>query len=116
MIFTGISRVFSTRNDQQYGTIGVFWNQLSEIYGLENLRGLGYNWTEDTIEYVIGLRQGVIDSANCAVALPDTGWMTVRGETDKLEQIYREIYESGCLAYEIEHFTNDGKCEILYYR
>ena len=54
MIFEGISRVFSTVNEQQYETIGAFWDELSAQYGLENLRGLGYNWTPDTIEYVIG--------------------------------------------------------------
>ncbi len=32
---------------------------------------LGYNWTTDTIEYVIGLKHGVIENANCSVALPD---------------------------------------------
>ena len=29
--------------------------ELSEKYGMENLRGLGYNWDNDSIEYVIGL-------------------------------------------------------------
>ena len=55
MLFKGISRVFSTENEAQYQTIGAFWDEMSGIYGLENLRGLGYNWTKDTIEYVIGL-------------------------------------------------------------
>ena len=56
MKFIGISRVFSTINNEQYKTIGTFWDELSEEYGMENLRGLGYNWTDDTIEYVIGLK------------------------------------------------------------
>ena len=30
---------------------------MSEKYGRENLRGLGYNWTDTTIEYVIGLKK-----------------------------------------------------------
>ena len=64
MVFNGISKTFSTENNRQYETIGAFWDELSAIYGRENLRGLGYNWTSDTIEYVIGLRQGEIAGSN----------------------------------------------------
>ena len=116
MLFTGISRVFSTENEMQYQTIGAFWDDLSEKYGLENLRGLGYNWTKDTMEYVIGLKEGTIDQANCEVKLPDTGWTTVRGRTDELSRIYNSIYLEGSLTYEIETFTDEGDCEISYYR
>ena len=56
MRFIGISRSFSTQNEDQYITIGEFWDELSKIYGKENLRGLGYHLTSDTIEYVIGLK------------------------------------------------------------
>lgn len=116
MIFTGISRVFSTVNEEQYDTIGGFWDELSAKYGLENLRGLGYHWTEDTIEYVIGLKDGIIEDANCEAVLPDSGWVTVTGKTADLEQIYRKIYEDGNLTYEIETFTEAGDCEILFTR
>lgn len=58
MEFKGNSRTFSTVGEIQYETIGEFWNEMSEIYGRENLRGLGYNWTETSIEYVIGLIDG----------------------------------------------------------
>ena len=116
MLFKGISRVFSTVNEEQYQTIGAFWDEMSGIYGLENLRGLGYNWTKDTIEYVIGLKEGTVDRANCEVALPDGGWTTVRGRTDDLGRIYDRIYADGRLTYEIETFTEEGDCEIRYYR
>lgn len=116
MNFKGISRVFSTINSQQYETIGRFWDELSEIYGRENLRGLGYNWTETSIEYVIGLKQGQIEGCNCEVILPDTGWVIVKGKTCELDNIYENIYEAGNLLYEIETFNEDGTCEIRYYR
>ncbi len=116
MIFQGISRVFSTENEQQYETIGAFWDELTRIYGLESLRGLGYNWTERSIEYVIGLKEGVIEGCNCSVELPDAGWKTVRGKTENLSQIYDEVYRDGKLTYEIETFTDDGGCEIQYWR
>lgn len=115
MKFNGISRTFSTKNNAQYETIGAFWDELSQKYGRENLRGLGYNWTTDTIEYVIGLKTGDIDGANCLVELPDE-WTIVRGKTDDLGKIYGKIYLDGNLKYEIETFTDNGECEIWYYR
>ncbi len=116
MFFIGISKVFSTKDDRQYETIGAFWDEFSRKYGRENLRGLGYNWTTDTIEYVIGLKHGVIENANCSVALPDSGWVSVKGKTAELGLIYQEIYAKGILTYEIEAFTAEGECEVLYYR
>ncbi len=37
-------------------------------------------------------------------------------KTCDLQEIYRKIYEDGRLKYEIETFTEDGNCEILYIR
>lgn len=116
MEFTGISRTFSTVGEQQYKTIGAFWDEMSAIYGMENLRGLGYNWTETTIEYVIGLKEGRIDGADCEVQLPDGGWVTVSGKTADLGKIYDEIYKDGALKFEIETFNDDGSCVIMYRR
>lgn len=116
MEFVGISRTFSTVGEQQYQTIGAFWDEMSAKYGLENLRGLGYNWTSTTIEYVIGLKDGAIDGADCTVQLPDTDWVTVTGKTAELSQMYNEIYQDGALKYEIETFGTDGSCVIMYCR
>ena len=116
MRFKGISRIFSTVNEKQYETIGEFWDEMSGKYGLENLRGLGYNWTGNSIEYVIGLKEGIIDQADCEVVLPDDGWETVCGRTDDLGQIYSRIYADGGLAYEIETFTDAGNCMISFIR
>ncbi len=116
MTFHGISKVFSTQNADQYNTIGAFWDEMSDRYGLENLQGLGYNWAQNTIEYAIGLKDGVIENANCTVELPDAGWETAKGKTEDLSQIYSIIYEKGPLSYEIETFDNDGSCEIKFIR
>ena len=116
MVFRGIGRTFSTENEQQYETIGSFWDELSAQYGLENLRGLGYGWTDSSIEYVIGLKTGEIEDANRSVELPDDGWTSVKGRTEHLSQIYDEIYKDGSLKYEIEVFSEQGDCEILYRR
>lgn len=116
MEFKGISRTFSTVGEKQYETIGAFWDELSGIYGRENLRGLGYNWTDTSIEYVIGLITGDIDGQNVSVTLPDDGWKCVCGRTEKLGEIYNDIYKDGPLKYEIEMFDDAGNCKIEFYR
>ena len=116
MLFKGIGRTFSTENDCQFETIGAFWDELAAKYGRANLQGLGFGWTEQSIEYVIGLIDGEIDGANRAVELPDTGWIAVMGKTADLGEIYERIYQEGRLKYEIERFTDSGDCEIMYYR
>ena len=116
MLFKGIGRTFSTENDCQFETIGAFWDEHAAKYGRENLQGLGYGWTERSIEYVIGLIDGKIVGADRTVELPDTGWVTVRGKTADLGEIYEKIYQEGRLKYEIERFTDSGDCEIMYCR
>lgn len=115
MKFTGIRRIFSTKNEGQYTTIGAFWDELSDIYGRENLMGLGCNWTADSIEYVIALKQGTITGADYEIDLPDK-WTEVRGRTKQLGEIYGRIYEDGPLLYEIEEFDENGSCRIRYCR
>ena len=116
MIFTGISKVFSLKNEEQYDTIGTFWDELSAVYGLERLVGLGYKWEKGEIYYAIGLTDGVIEGADFEMELPDEGWTTVEGVTDNLPEIYNEIYKSGALKTELETFTSDGRCKIRYRR
>ena len=41
MVFIGIGKRFSLKNEEQYDTIGAFWDDLASKYGLENLKGLG---------------------------------------------------------------------------
>ena len=116
MLFIGISKEFSLNNEEQYNTIGAFWDELELLYGLENLVGLGYKWSNGVIYYAIGLKNGVIKDSNFSFELPDDGWNIVEGETSKLKEIYDEIYKDGPLKYEIETFTLDGKCLIKYIR
>lgn len=116
MEFKGISKVFSTVGEQQYNDIGVFWDDLSERYGREALRGLGYNWTSTSIEYVIGLAVGEIEGWNKCVSLPEDGWERIKGRTEDLKEIYSEIYRNGPLRYEIEMFDDNGNCVIDIFR
>lgn len=116
MEFKGIGRVFSTVGERQYDDIGAFWDELSERYGRENLRGLGYNWTETSIEYVIGLIDGEIEGWNASVSLPREGWTRVTGRTRDLAKLYQEIYRDGPLKAEIERFDDEGNCVVDYMR
>lgn len=115
MKFVGIRSVFSTKNEEQYITIGTFWDEMSKVYGRENLMGLGCNWTEESIEYVMSLKDGKIKDANFEILLPDE-WTVVSGKTENLSAIYDEIYKDGPLLYEIEEFDDKGNCKIRYYR
>lgn len=116
MLFTGISKEFSLINEDQYNTIGDFWDEMALLYGLENLQGLGYRWSDNKISYAIGLKFGDIKNYNVAIELPDSDWTIVNGETKNLKSLYDEIYKFGSLKYEIETFTDDGKCQIKYHR
>lgn len=116
MIFSGISRDFDLSDEQQYETIGQFWDEMARQYGLESLMGLGYRWQGNTISYAIGLKDGEMKNCNMRLLLPDDGWMTAKGQTDDLKAIYDEIYQNGKLQYEIETFFENGTCEIRYYR
>jgi predicted transcriptional regulator YdeE len=116
MLFKGISRSFSLLNENQYNTIGAFWDEMIEKYGLENLVGLGYEWDEKTIKYAIGLKNGDIDGFDFSIELPDCGWQVAYGRTEQLKELYDSIYKSGPLTYEIETFFEDESCVVKYYR
>lgn len=116
MLFKGISKEFLLINNDQYNTIGKFWDEMSLLYGLENLQGLGYKWDDKTIYYAIGLKDGIINDYNLCIDLPEVGWKIKDGKTDQLKKIYDEIYKDGPLKYEIETFYENGRCQIKYYR
>lgn len=116
MLFVGISKEFSLINEDQYNTIGSFWDEMALLYGLENLQGLGFLWKDNKISYAIGLKVGKIKDFNLCIELPDKNWTKITGKTENLKEIYDEIYKSGPLKYEIETFFENGDCEIKYYR
>lgn len=116
MVFTGVCRIFDLTGEQQYNTIGQFWDEMADQYGLENLQGLGFDWCNNTISYAIGFKDGCIPDFNLQIALPDNGWITAAGETSRLKEMYDEIYKDGPLAYEIETFDENGRCLIRYIR
>ena len=87
MVFNGVAKVFDLTDEQQYETIGQFWDEMAAVYGLENLRGLGYAWQGNTMSYAIGLLDGDMKDCHDSILLPDDGWITVKGQTDRLKTI-----------------------------
>ncbi len=128
MRFCGISRTFSTENEIQYENIGQYWDDFASLYGREAIKGLGFNWAEHSIEYVLGtidhalpfdmekLREKYPDCVYKEVELPDSGWKAYAGQTEDLSDMYGEIYQEGPLKYEIESFFEDGSCSLEIYR
>lgn len=121
MIFRGVGRRFSTADDGQYEAIGDFWDRMAERFGRENLCGLGWNWHEDSLTYAVGMIDcpfaGDMPGMQAyEVALPENGWQRWRGETERLDELYAEIYRGGPLMYEIERFSDDGSCAVDVYR
>ena len=82
MIFVGVSKEFSLHNENQYNTIGDFWDEMTLLYGLENLCGLGYKWENDKIFYAIGLKNGIINNSNFSIEIPDDGWIVAMQENE----------------------------------
>ena len=105
MEFIGITREFSLENEGQYDTIGAFWDEMTQLYGLENLQGLGYNWKNSKILYAIGFKNGVIPGADLKFQLPDQGWITVHGETDRLKEIY-DVYQNHTVSKPLHTVTH----------
>jgi hypothetical protein len=123
MMLCGFSRTYSTVNGEQYVTIGKFWDDMSARYGRENLRGLGFHWTQNTIEYLIGTKNNDIDKEAAIkdaiykeVLLPDEGWMDYDSRTDSLPELYGRVYREGSPDYEIEMFDDNGRCKVRIHR
>ncbi len=130
MNFKGYAMTFSTVGEKQYENIGRIWDYLSDAYGRENIKGLGFCWTDTSIDYCFAFKDDISEEEYesrlelinpqlkkpfrfISVELPDDSWVTVKGETDKLSELYGDVYSKGSLDYEIETFNDDGTCEIM---
>ena len=128
MLFRGISRRFSTENSRQYSEIGAFWDDFAALYGRKNVEGLGLNWKENSLEYVLGTTGDRLvfptdhfgktydDAVYREILLPDEGWQSFEGRTAELSALYERIYRDGPLSFEIESFTEDGRCRVRIFR
>lgn len=128
MKFNGVLIRFDCSDNKQFNAIGEFWEFMGKLFPKEKLRGLGYNWYNDSFDYAIGDFESEFDyslaaitknypaSKHVVVQLPDSHWETYTGKLENIAQIYEEIYKSGSLDYEIEEFDALGNCKISILR
>lgn len=129
MTLDGINVKVSIENKEQYDSLNQLWTILEQYYDCEDIFGLGYGWDNDSMNYLIGINRGMINenalkeikeefpsAENKRITVPTDGWKTYRGSTWELQDLYSIIWEEGEVIYELESFTNDGKCKILIYR
>lgn len=70
-------------------TIEKFLDEMSEIYGLENLQGLGYDWRGNAITYAVELKAGDIPNHNLTIELLDDNLVIVDGLTDNCQRFLK---------------------------
>ena len=128
MIFKGIKIRFDCTNNQQYKTIGEFWKYMIGMYPNDTLKGVGCNWYDDCLDYIIGdfaithnydmriITDYYPNAEYVEINLPDEGWQIYHCELDELSNLYEEIYKDGALEYEIEEIKSDGNCVISIIR
>jgi len=124
MKFTGYGRSFSTVNNQQFDEIGKFWDEMSEIYGRNNLIGLCCHFTKISLMYYIGLKDNSkmqnhtnYDFISCS--LPDDNWNSYFGYTDIIDSLYKNLIckdNVNPIVYELEELFDDGTCVIKVHR
>lgn len=126
---------FSTVGEKQFEAIGIVWDIFSNLYGIENIRGLGYGWTDNSITYCFGFKEELSDDVYLErletinelvdkpfrfnkIELPDSDWKEFNGTVDTIPELYNEVYKAGNLDFEIETFDQDGafKSVVHYVR
>lgn len=128
MRFHGVLIRFDCTDNKQYDAIGRYWDFMAKLFPKDKLKGLGFNWSSNSFDYVIGDNEGEFDyslpivyqtypaSKKVVIELPDDGWITYIGKLENIKNIYDAIYRDGTLDYEIEEFDTFGNCKISIFR
>ena len=128
MIFKGVKIRFDCKNNQQFTGIGEFWKHMRDLYPNDSLKGVGCNWDNDCLDYIIGDFVTARNYNMCAtiecypnaeyveIDLPDKGWQIYHCRINELASLYDEIYKDGALDYEIEEIDAYGNCKISILR
>ncbi|HHU71637.1 MAG TPA: hypothetical protein GXZ21_06325 [Clostridiales bacterium] len=128
MQINGIKVRFDCTDNKQFDAIGEFWSFMSCLYPKEELKGLGFNWADNSFDYVIGDFEGKFDysfdiirqtysaAENVVIELPNHGWKVYLGKIEDIAKIYETIYKEGVLDFEIEEFDEMGNCKISILR
>jgi len=127
------SLVFDCAHGEQYESIGNFWDFMRKTFTTCKLEGLGFNWKDDTLEYVIGsskdlqietvLKEKIFyvtkqypKALIKSIDIPNNNWKKYSDRTERLGKLYADIYKDGVLDYEIETFFDDGTCSVEIHR
>lgn len=126
LTFIGIGRKFSIIGEDQYNTIGRFWDLMSKFTNKDDLIGFGCNWTKTDMEYYIGFIYDVdyadiLNNLNSKMKnlkiakfkLGTNDWNLYEGKTKNISKMYDFIWTDKVVTSELEFFTNDGNCYLL---
>lgn len=129
MIFRGIKVTFLLENERQYVDIAKFWSIMEKYYDVNKLSGLGFNWTDTTMDYVIGFRDNSMTAAELdkikpyfrsaeyvIKLLPKDNWKKHIGHVSQIKEKYNELWKAGAIKYEIETFDEEGNMKLLIHR
>jgi hypothetical protein len=127
MNLTIILGKFSTLNNAQYADIAKFWEIVEKYCHCDELMGFGTNWIDNTFDYGIIIKDKNVNITGILLELndtfhnmyvdtnytiPDKYDMVYTGYTNDLQNAYEHLWRIGRIEYELERFTDDGKCEI----
>ena len=128
MKFTGVLRRFDCSNNKQFNDIGEFLDLMSKIIDKNEIKGLGFNWQNNHLDYIIGdlkeefnysidiILKTYPTSKIVTVDLPDNGWKIYQGKLKDIKNIYEKIYRDGPLDYEIEEIDTKGNFKVSILR
>lgn len=126
LTFIGIGKKFSIIGEDQYNTIGRFWDLMSDFTNKDDLIGFGCNWTKTDMEYYIGFihdidYRNILNNLNFKMKnlkikkfkLDTKDWILYKGKTKNINKMYDFIWTDKVVTSELEFFTNNGNCYLL---
>lgn len=122
----GLFKRFSTVNNSQYEEIAKFWDIVEKYVNCKDLCGYGTDWTDNDFMYGIvflnrTIPEDCINEVTSEFAdmklleyfnIPETYDYRWCGLTKDLQSLYKQIWDGGDVAHELERFDNDGYCQI----
>lgn len=110
MKFFGRKRTIAVdENYSQISELTRFWNEMRREFPDETLVGLGASMNSESMDYYIGkIGEKLVDDMDF-IDLPGDDWseFSCKLDDEKIQKMYRQIYEQGTPDYEIESMTTN---------